>query len=80
MSCPCSLTTLQIFLHRVEFHLQYLTLYFRRLRYLAELVVRHNHAVIVVVADIVEERNTVLSLETLFISEQDTGIWVCRLI
>ena len=70
----------EVFLNRVKLRLQDLLLHLRRLRYLAELVVRHYHAVIVVVLDPVEEINAVVSLETLFIGEQYPGVRICRLI
>ena len=41
---------------------------------------RHNHAVIVIVLYLIEEIDTVLRLKALGISEQDTGIGICRLI
>ena len=51
---------IEVFLHRVEFFLQDVLPYFRRLRYLAELVVAHDDAVVVVVADIIEKAHAVL--------------------
>ena len=70
----------EILLNRIKFSLQDLLLHLRRLRYLAELVVRHYHAVIVVVLNLIEESDTVLSLETLFIGVQNTGIGIGRLV
>ena len=51
---------LQVFLHGIKLRLQYLPLEFWRLRYLPELVMRHDYTVIVVVLDVVEETDTVL--------------------
>ena len=50
----------QVFLHGIKLSLQYLPLEFWRLRYLPELVMRHDYTVIVVVLDVVEETDTVL--------------------
>ena len=77
---PLLLHHFEIFLNRIKFRLKNLLLHFRRLRYLAELVVRHYHAVIVVVLYIVEEIHTLVSLETLFIGEQYPGVGIGRLI
>ena len=71
---------IKVFLDGVQLRLQYLLLQFRRLRYLAELVVRHYYAVIVVVADVVEEADTVLRCIALFIGIQDAGIGIGSLI
>ena len=57
---------LQVLLHGIKLRLQYLLLEFGRLRYLAELVVRHDDAVVVVVLDVVEEADTVLGRKILF--------------
>ena len=51
---------IEVFLHRVEFFLQDVLPYLHRLRYLAELVVAHDDAVVVVVADIIEKAHAVL--------------------
>ena len=47
------------FLHRVKLCLQDALLQFRRLRDLAELVVRHDDTIVVVVLDVVEETHAV---------------------
>ena len=56
--------------------------YLHRLRYLAELVVAHDDAVVVVVADIIEKAYTVLRRKILFGGVEDTGLGigcpVCR--
>ncbi len=52
----------KILLNRVKFGLQNLLLHLRRLRYLAELVVRHDNTIIVVVLDLVEESSRGLPL------------------
>ena len=70
----------KILLNRVKFRLQNLLLHLRRLRYLAELVVRHDNTVIVVVLDLVEEVHAVCRRETLGIRIEDTGIGIGRLI
>ena len=57
---------IEVFLHRVEFFLQDVLPYLHRLRYLAELVMAHNDAVVVVVADIVEKAYAVLRGKVLF--------------
>ena len=54
----------KIFLDRVKFRLKDLLLHLQKLWYLAELIVRHYHAVIVVVLDLVEEVDAVVCLET----------------
>ena len=54
--------------------MQYLFLHFRRLRYLTELVVRHDNAVIVVILDIIEELHPVLGRKVRFRSVEDTGV------
>ena len=59
----------EVFLNGIKLRLKNLLLHLRRLRYLAELVVRHDNAVVVIVLDLVEEVDAVVSLETLFISE-----------
>ena len=50
--------------------------YFRRLRYLAELVVAHDDAVVVVVADIIEKAYTVLRRKILFGGIEDAGLGI----
>ena len=71
---------IEVFLDRIKLRLKNLLLHLRRLRYLAELVVRHYHTVIVVVLDIVEEIHTLVSLETLFVGEQYPSVWIGTLI
>ena len=71
---------LQVFLNGIKLRLKNLLLHLRRLRYLSELVVRHYHAVIIIVPDVIKESHTVLRLETLFIGEEYAGIWICGLI
>ena len=70
----------KILLNRVKFRLQNLLLHFRRLRYLAELVVRHDNTIIVVVLDLVEEVHAVCRCEALGIGIKDTGIGIGCLI
>ena len=77
---PLLLDNFEIFLHCIKLSLQNLLLHFRRLGYLAELVVRHDDTVIVVVLDLVEKGHSVLCLETLFIGIEDSRIWICGLI
>ena len=55
----------EVLLNRVKLCLKNLLLHLRRLWYLAELVVRHYHAVVVVVLDLVEEIDAVVSLVNL---------------
>ena len=57
---------IEVFLHRVEFFLQDVLPYLHRLRYLAELVMAHDDAVVVVVADIIEKAYAVLRRKILF--------------
>ena len=70
----------EIFLHRVKLRLQDALLQLRRLRYLPELVVRHDDAIIVVVLDVVEETHTVGGRKVLFRSVEDAGVRIGRLI
>ena len=70
----------EVFLHRVKLCLQDALLQFRRLRYLAELVVRHDDAIVVVVLYIIEEAHTVGGRKVLLRSVQNTCVGICRLI
>ena len=70
----------KVFLHAVKFRLKNLLLDFGRLRYLAELVMRHDDAVIVVILHLVEEGDTVLRLETLFIGIENPRVGIGGLI
>ena len=70
----------EVFLHRVKLRLQDALLQLRRLRYLAELVVRHDDTIVVVVLDIVEETHAVGGRKVLFRSVQNTCVGICRLI
>ena len=70
----------EVFLHRVKFRLQYPLLQLRRLRNLAELVVRHDDTIIVVVPDVVEETHAVGGREVLLRGIEDAGVGICRLI
>ena len=45
----------KVLLNRVKLRLKDLLLHLRRLRYFPELVVRHYHAVVIVVLDLIEE-------------------------
>ena len=70
----------QIFLHRIKLRLQDALLQLRTLRYLPELVVAHDNAVVVVVPDVVEETHAVGGREILFRSIQDAGVRIGGLI
>ncbi|TSE50845.1 hypothetical protein EH215_04283 [Phocaeicola vulgatus] len=70
----------KVFLHRVKLRLQDALLQLRRLWYLAELVVRHDDAIVVVVLDVVEKTHAVGSREILFRSVENPRIRICRLI
>ena len=67
---------IEVFLHRVEFFLQDVLPYLHRLRYLAELVVAHDDAVVVVVADIIEKAYAVLRRKILFGGIEDAGLGI----
>ena len=77
---PLLLDYFKILLYRIKFGLQDLLLHLRRLRYLAELVVRHYDTVIVIVLDLIEEVHTVCRCETLGVGIEDTGIGIGCLI
>ena len=64
------LDNFEVLLNRIKFCLQDLLLHLRRLRYLAELVMRHYHAIIVIILDLVEEIDTVIRRKTFGIGKQ----------
>ena len=68
----------EVFLHRVKLRLQDALLQLRRLRNLAELVVRHDDAIVVVVLDVVEETHAVGGREVLFRSVEDARVRICQ--
>ena len=70
----------EVFLHRVKLRLQDALLQLRRLRYLAELVVRHDDAIVVVVLDVVEETHAVGGRKVFLRSVQNPRVGICRLI
>jgi len=70
----------EVFLHRVKLRLQDALLQLRRLRNLAELVVRHDDAIIVVVLDVVEETHAVGGRKVLLRGIENPRVRVCRLI
>ena len=70
----------EVFLHRVKLRLQDALLQLRRLRYLAELVVRHNDTIVVVVLDVVEETHAVGGRKVFLRSVQNPRVGICRLI
>ena len=70
----------EVFLHRVKLRLQDALLQLRRLRNLAELVVRHDDAIVVVVLDVVEETHAVGGREILLGGIENPRVRICRLI
>ncbi len=70
----------EIFLYGIKFLLKNPLLDLRRLRNLAELVVRHDDAVIIVVLHPIEEINAFFLGEALLVGKQNPGIGICRLI
>ena len=71
---------LKIVLHTLQLGHQNFLLHLRRLRYLAKLVVRHNHTVEVIVLNRMEELYPVLRREVFFAGIQDAGIGIGSLI
>ena len=63
-----------------KLRLQDALLQLRRLRYLAELVVRHNDTIVVVVLDVVEETHAVGGRKVFLRSVQNPRVGICRLI
>ena len=70
----------KIVLYTLQLGHQNFLLHFRRLRYLAELVVRHNHTVKVIVLNRMEKLNPILRREVFFAGIQDAGIGIGCLI
>ncbi len=61
---PLLLHHFEVLINCIKFRLKDLLLHLQRLRYLAELVVGHYHAVVVIVLDLVEEIDSVIRLGT----------------
>ena len=70
----------KVILYGIQLRLKYLLLHFRRLRYLAELVMGHYDAVIVIVLDLIEEIDPLVRHKAFRVGEKYAGIGICRLI
>ena len=75
---PLRFQHFQILFHRIQFLLQNLLLNIRWLRYLPELVVRHDDTIPIIILDVVKEPYPVFGGEILFRGIEDFGVGICR--